>query len=85
VVTPKIHYSSPRLDIEVRRTHEGRSVRERIVIPPLRAHADLVDPIAFEAFLKAAGPGRQFDVMLEAKAKDVALIELRRQLDRVNS
>jgi UV DNA damage endonuclease len=84
-VTPKIHYSSPRLDIEVRRTHEGRRVRERIVIPPLRAHADLVDPIAFEAFLRAAGPAREFDVMLEAKAKDLALIELRRQLGRSNS
>ena len=84
-VVPKIHYSSPRLDIEVRRTREGRRVRERIVIPPLRAHADLVDPIAFEAFLKAVGPGREFDVMLEAKAKDLALIELRKQLAGANS
>jgi UV DNA damage endonuclease len=84
-VTPKIHYSSPRLDVEVRRTHEGRRVHERIVIPPLRAHADLVDPIAFEAFLHTAGAGRAFDVMLEAKAKDLALIELRRQLRPANS
>jgi UV DNA damage endonuclease len=60
-------------------------VRERVVIPPLRAHADLVDPIAFEAFLAAVGPGREFDVMLEAKAKDLALIELRRRLAGANS
>jgi UV DNA damage endonuclease len=84
-VVPKIHYSSPRLDVDVRRTREGRRVRERIVIPPLRAHADLVDPIAFEAFLTAVGPGREFDVMLEAKAKDLALIELRRRLAGANS
>jgi UV DNA damage endonuclease len=79
-VTPKIHYSSPRLDIDIRRSREGRRVRERIIIPPLRAHADLIDPLAFEAFLRQLGPGRQFDIMLEAKAKDVALIELRRHL-----
>jgi UV DNA damage endonuclease len=84
-VTPKIHYSSPRLDVDVRRTREGRRVQERIVIPPLRAHADLVDPIAFDAFLRTTGPGREFDVMLEAKAKDLALLELRRQLGRAIS
>jgi UV DNA damage endonuclease len=79
-VTPKIHYSSPRLDVDVRRTREGRRVRERIVIPPLRAHADLIDPLAFDAFVRLAGPGRVFDGMLEAKAKDLALIELRTQM-----
>jgi hypothetical protein len=84
-VVPKIHYSSPRLDVDVRRAREGRRVRERIVIPPLRAHADRVDPVAFEAFLRGAGPGRAFDVMLEAKAKDLALLELRNQLARSNS
>jgi UV DNA damage endonuclease len=84
-VVPKIHYSSPRLDVDVRRTREGRRVRERIVIPPLRAHADLIDPLAFEGFLGALGRGRKFDVMLEAKAKDLALIELRKQLARANS
>jgi UV DNA damage endonuclease len=84
-VTPKIHYSSPRLDVEVRRARDGRRVRERTVIPPLRAHADLVDPIAFEAFLRGAGPGRALDVMVEAKAKDIAVIELRRQLAGANS
>ena len=79
-LTPKIHYSSPRLDIDVRRTRDGRRVRERIVIPPLRAHADLIDPLAFEAFLGLAGRGRDFDVMLEAKAKDLALLELRTRM-----
>jgi UV DNA damage endonuclease len=77
---PKIHYSSPRLDVEERRVKSGRSVQRRLVLPQLRAHADLIDPIGFEAFLRDAPAGRDFDVMLEAKAKDVALLRLREQL-----
>lgn len=78
--TPKIHYSSPRLDVEERRVRRGRNVERRLVLPQLRAHADLVDPIGFEAFLRDAPDGRDFDVMLEAKAKDLALLRLRDQL-----
>jgi UV DNA damage endonuclease len=79
--TPKIHYSSPRLDTEVRKVRRGRRVESRTVLPQLRAHADLVDPIGFERFLReAAGAERDFDVMLEAKAKDLALLRLREQL-----
>jgi UV DNA damage endonuclease len=69
-VTPKIHYSSPRLDID------QRTLR----LPQLRAHADLVDPIGFERFMRDVGGDRDFDVMLEAKAKDLALLRLREQL-----
>ncbi len=78
--TPKIHYSSPRLDVEERRVRNGRRVETRIVLPQLRAHADLIDPIGFEAFLRDAPGGRDFDIMLEAKAKDLALLRLREQL-----
>jgi UV DNA damage endonuclease len=78
-VVPKIHYSSPRLDVEERKVRNGRRVERRIVLPQLRAHADLVDPIGFEHFL-AEAPRRDFDVMLEAKAKDLALLRLRDQL-----
>ena len=77
---PKIHYSSPRLDVEQRRVRDGRRVHTRYVLPQLRAHADLIDPIAFERFLRDAPAGRGFDVMLEAKAKDLALLRLRDQL-----
>jgi UV DNA damage endonuclease len=46
-----------------------------------RAHADLIDPIGFEHFLSDTAAGlRDFDVMLEAKAKDLALLRLREQL-----
>lgn len=79
-VTPKIHYSSPRLDTEVRKVRRGRRVETQVVLPQLRAHADLVDPIGFEQFIREAPAGRDFDVMLEAKAKDLALLRLRDQL-----
>jgi UV DNA damage endonuclease len=69
-VTPKVHYSSPRLDVD------PRTLR----LPQLRAHADLVDPLAFEGFIREAAGERDFDVMLEAKAKDLALVRLRDQL-----
>ncbi len=79
-LTPKIHYSSPRLDVETRKLRRGRRVEEQIVLPQLRAHADLIDPIGFERFMLDVAGERDFDVMLEAKAKDLALLRLRDQL-----
>jgi UV DNA damage endonuclease len=79
--TPKIHYSSPRTDTEESKRKVGRKVERRVVLPPLKAHADLIDPIGFEDFL--AGPAAaagDFDIMIEAKAKDLALLRLRDQL-----
>ena len=69
--TPKIHYSSPRLSLTTRPLQ-------------LRAHADLIDPMGFEQFLRtiASRVGRDFDVMLEAKGKDIALLLLREHLRR---
>ena len=72
-VTPKIHYSSPKTAVEQR--------GKKVVLPQLRAHADMIDPIGFEHFLTDTAAGlRDFDVMLEAKAKDLALLRLREQL-----
>jgi len=79
-VTPKVHYSSPRLDVETRKRRRGRRVERHIVLPQLRAHADLIDPIGFERFMLDVAGERDFDVMLEAKAKDLALLRLREQL-----
>jgi UV DNA damage endonuclease len=78
--TPKIHYSSPKTAVEERKVHRGRRVERTIVLPQLRAHADTIDPIAFEAFARETATGLPFDVMLEAKAKDLALLRLRDQL-----
>jgi UV DNA damage endonuclease len=60
---------------------KGRRIERSIVLPQLRAHADMVDPRAFEAFLRGAARGLDFDVMLEAKGKDLALPRLREQLE----
>ena len=77
---PKVHYSSPRTNAEERRRRAGRRVERSLVLPQLRAHADLVDPIGFEHFVTATARGLDVDVMLEAKAKDLALLRLREQL-----
>jgi UV DNA damage endonuclease len=81
-VTPKIHFSSPKTAMEERRKRVGRRVERSWVLPQLRAHADVIDPIAFEHFLRDTAAGLDFDVMLEAKAKDLALLRLRDQLSR---
>jgi UV DNA damage endonuclease len=80
-VTAKIHYSSPRTAMHERSRRVGRRVERSWVLPPLRAHADLIDPIAFEQFLRDTAAGLHFDVMLEAKGKDLALLRLREQLE----
>ena len=79
-VVPKIHYSSPRLDVGEKKRKEGRRVVREPAMPQLRAHADLIDPLAFESFLRGPLAGRSVDVMLEAKAKDLAVTRLREQL-----
>jgi len=79
-VTPKIHFSSPKTAIEERKKRVGRRVERSWVLPQLRAHADMIDPIAFEHFLRDTAAGLDFDVMLEAKAKDLALLRLRAEL-----
>jgi UV DNA damage endonuclease len=79
-VTPKIHLSSPKTAVEERKRRVGRRVERTLILPPLRAHADTIDPIAFRRFLVDTASGRNFDVMLEAKAKDLALLRLREHL-----
>jgi UV DNA damage endonuclease len=80
--TPKIHYSTPKTALEEKTRKVGRRVERSWVLPQLRAHADMIDPIGFEHFVRETASGaRDFDVMLEAKAKDLALVRLREQLE----
>jgi UV DNA damage endonuclease len=81
-VTPKIHYSTPKTAVQEKRRRVGRRVERRLVLPQLRAHADTIDPIAFEHFVTETAAGLDFDVMLEAKAKDLALLSLRSTLSQ---
>jgi UV DNA damage endonuclease len=81
-VTPKIHYSTPKTAMEERKKKVGRKTVTEWVLPQLRAHADMIDPIAFAQFLRETAAGLDFDVMLEAKGKDLALLRLREQIER---
>jgi UV DNA damage endonuclease len=79
-VRPKIHYSTPRTGLTMSKRKVGRRTVAVPTPPPLRAHADMIDPIGFEWFLQNIVSGADVDIMLEAKGKDVALLELRRRL-----
>ena len=72
-VRPKVHLSSPRT--------EFRSVGGRRRPPLLDQHADFVSPWDLVALLDAAD--RPLDVMVEAKAKDLAVLAVRGWLDRL--
>ncbi|HEX6371701.1 MAG TPA: UV DNA damage repair endonuclease UvsE [Longimicrobium sp.] len=77
-VMPKVHFSSPKLD--------SRTVlrgKKEVPAPPLLSqHADYVHPWEFASFLREVGPA-PFDVMLEAKMKDLALLKLRADLTKL--
>jgi UV DNA damage endonuclease len=75
---PKIHYSSQRTaDREVVRTHRVTGARTAsFQAPKSGQHEDDIHAAEFLAFLAAARDLR-FDVMLEAKNKDLALFSLR--------
>ena len=77
-VTPKVHFSSPRLESRT----VVRGGKEVLAPPLLSQHADYVHPWEFAGFLRAAGPA-PFDVMVEAKMKDRAVLRLRQDLDRL--
>ena len=71
--TPKTHYSDRRTDpIEVRQKGGGVTQRK----PSAGAHADYVDPALLAAYLDQAAGLPDFDVMFEAKAKDLAVLRV---------
>ena len=76
--TPKIHYSSQRTaDRDI--TRRDRKTGERVTTqgaPRPGQHDDWIDADDFIAFLRAT-EGLSYDVMLEAKQKDLALLKLR--------
>jgi UV DNA damage endonuclease len=79
---PKLHFSSPRTEMRTakRKGKDGKT-REALLAPVWTGHADFVQPFEFIGFMRAMA-GLTFDVMLEAKAKDLALIRLRLDLVR---
>lgn len=66
---PKTHYSDRRTDPS---TVKRNGVIKQVA-PSRGAHADYVDPARFAAYAQAAQGLPDFDVMFEAKAKDLAV------------
>ncbi|GGH10653.1 hypothetical protein GCM10007036_07320 [Alsobacter metallidurans] len=80
---PKVHFSSPRTELrEQQRVDKAtRKKTTHYVAPVFTGHADFCNPFEFATFMRIA-EGLDFDVMLEAKAKDLALLRLRPDLLR---
>ena len=84
---PKMHFSSPRTELRQVKRRDRRTGKPVTTLqPPVwTGHADFVQPFEFVRFMRDCAPlvaRRPFDVMLEAKSKDLALERLRRDLRR---
>jgi len=53
-----------------------------VLAPPAGQHADYVNPFEFSALIATTRGLPVFDIMLEAKAADLALLRLREDLRR---
>lgn len=82
-VRPKVHFSSPRTELrEIQRRNRKTGKKETVLQPPLLSgHADYNNPFEFAMMMRQL-KSFDFDVMLEAKAKDLALLRLRTDLAR---
>ncbi len=79
-VRPKVHLSTQRTEAHTRPGRAGQAYR--IIAPRRGEHADFLNPFEAGALLAAARGARPFDLMIEARAGDLALIRLREDLDR---
>ncbi|MFN8442036.1 MAG: UV DNA damage repair endonuclease UvsE [Caldilineaceae bacterium] len=77
---PKIHFSSPRTELRLTQ----RQGQFQIQAPLPNQHSDYLHPFEVIDLLRAAHAARlrPFDIMLEAKAKELALLRLREQIAR---
>ena len=83
-VRPKIHFSSPRTEMREVRRVDRKTGKKKIVLqaPVWTGHAAFIHPFEFISFMRNMAD-LNFDVMLEAKAKDLALRRLRQDLVRL--
>jgi UV DNA damage endonuclease len=79
-VRPKVHFSSPRTEWLV--TRNANAPAPEVRHTRWAYHADYVNPFEFIDFLLMADGLPDFDVMLEVRAKDLALLQLRNDLVR---
>lgn len=80
---PKVHFSSARTELrEISQKNRKTGKLESVLQPPLcTQHGDYANPFEFCTFLREHRD-LEFDVMLESKAKDLAVIRLRRDMLR---
>jgi len=82
-VRPKVHFSTPNNGMRELKQRDRKTgkLKKAMVAPVWTGHADFCSPFEFAAFMRLA-TGLEFDVMLESKVKDLALIRLRPDLLR---
>ncbi len=83
-IRPKIHFSSPRTEMRtIERKNRKTGKPEKVQAPPIwTGHADYINPFEFITFMRGTADLPPFDVMLESKMKDIALLHLREDLRR---
>lgn len=81
IVRPKVHFSTPRSELREQERIDRKTKKKNTVYvaPVWTGHADFANPFEFATFMRTANDF-EFDVMLESKAKDLALIRLRLDL-----
>ena len=82
-VRPKIHYSCARTEMrEIKRKNRKTGLLETVLQPPVwTGHADYNNPFETIPFLRSISH-LDTDIMLESKAKDLALLRLRADIAR---
>ncbi len=82
-VRPKLHYSCARTELrEIKRKNRKTKMIETVLQPPIwTGHADYNNPFETITFLRSIAH-LEADIMLEAKAKDLALLRLRNDIAR---
>jgi len=71
---PKVHFCTPRCDL--------KAGSWRTKAPTWTEHSDFCNPFSFIDFMRQVGHVRDFDIMLEARARDLALLKLRLDIAR---
>jgi UV DNA damage endonuclease len=79
-VRPKIHFSTQRTEAHLLAARAGAP--RQVLAPRPGQHADFINVFEFAELLAGARGLPPFDIMLEAKAADLALLRLREDLAR---
>ena len=84
---PKMHFSSPRTEMRtVKRKDRKTGKQVECLQPPVwTGHSDYISPFQFIQFardVRGFAQDRVFDVVLECKSKDLALLRLREDMKR---